>query len=69
MNHYLIVIVLVIFAGCTHQQVYDAVQEGQKAECQRLPDTRYEECMAQFVTPYDEYEASRESLRKESTGH
>ena len=46
--------------GCSNQQVYNAIQDSQKVECQKYPDTRYEECMQQLATPYEEYEAERQ---------
>lgn len=49
-------------AGCTNQQVYTAIQDSQKVECQKYPDTRYEECMAELGEPYEEYESDRREL-------
>ena len=49
----------VLVAGCTSEQVYNKVQNDLALECQKYPDSRYDECMAQLPGPYDEYEASR----------
>ena len=48
-----------LLAGCTSEQVYSKLQNDRALECQKYPDTRYEDCMAQLPGPYDEY---RESL-------
>ncbi len=44
--------------GCTSEQLYTKIQNDRALECQKYPDTRYEECMAQLSGPYDEYEES-----------
>ncbi len=45
-------------AGCTSEQLYTKIQNDRELECQKYPDTRYEECMAQLSGPYDEYKES-----------
>lgn len=57
---------LCLFApGCSNQQVYNAIQESQRVDCQQYPDTRYEECMQQLEKPYGDYEEEREALEGE----
>jgi hypothetical protein len=51
--------------GCSNQQVYNAIQESQRVDCQQYPDTRYEECMQQLEKPYGDYEEEREALEGE----
>ncbi|MHA7815022.1 MAG: hypothetical protein ACX93N_00975 [Pseudohaliea sp.] len=51
--------------GCSNQQLYDAIQESQRVDCQRYPDSRYEECMQQLDKPYEAYEQEREALEEE----
>lgn len=41
--------------ACSTRDVYTAVQESKRVECQKYPDTRYEQCMEQLETSYDEY--------------
>jgi hypothetical protein len=59
----LLVLPLLLLAslGCSNRQIYSAIQEGQRVDCQKYPDTRYEQCMEQLETPYDEYEAERDN--------
>jgi hypothetical protein len=55
-------VVLLGLAACSQQQVYDAVQQNRQLECQKLPDSQYEECMKQYSEPYKEYERERQEL-------
>jgi len=48
--------------ACSNQQVYHAIQDSQRVDCQRYPDTRYEECIQQLDTPYEDYAEEREAL-------
>ena len=50
----------------SHRQVYDAIQQNRQLECQKLPGTRYEQCMEQLSQPYDEYQRDRDELMKEA---
>lgn len=52
-------------SGCSNQNVYNAIQESQRVNCQQYPDTRYEACMQQLDKPYGDYEAEREALAGE----
>lgn len=58
-------LMLWLVPACSHQQVYDAVQQNRQLECQKLPGTQYEECMKQFSEPYEEYERERQELLEE----
>ena len=61
----LIAVGFIALSACSNQQLYTAAQDAQKVECQKYPDTRYEECMARLEKPYEEYERERESLDEE----
>ena len=52
--------------ACTNEQVYNAIQSNQQLECQKLPDSQYEECMQQLAEPYDSYQRSRDQLLEDS---
>jgi len=52
-------------SACSNRQVYDAIQQNQQLECQKLPGTQYEECMKQVSEPYDAYKRERDELKKE----
>lgn len=60
-----IAIALLLTGACTNQQIYDAAQQNRALECQKYPDTRYEECMATVEKDYEEYEREREKAAKE----
>ncbi len=64
---YPLVLVLCVLAlpACSNRQVYEAIQQNRQLECQKLPGTRYEECMRQYSEPYDEYKRDRDELTKE----
>jgi hypothetical protein len=51
----------ILMAGCSNEQVYNAIQENQRLECAKLPDARYEECMRELNTSYREYNKSMEN--------
>ncbi len=54
------VFMLVLFLGaCSNKQVYEAVQHNEKVECGNLPQERYEQCMKELDTSYEEYEEAR----------
>ena len=52
-------------AGCTSEQVYTKLRGDLALECQKYPDTRYEECMARLSGSYDDY---ADSLPPEAAG-
>ena len=59
----LALVTLVLGTACSHEQVYNAVQENRiQDECTKLPQAQYEECMEAYSQPYDEYEREREAV-------
>jgi hypothetical protein len=59
------IIVLVVFvqiavSGCTNKQIYESTQpKYNQAECMKLPQSQYEECMNRDTETYEEYEKER----------
>ncbi len=51
-----------LLVACTHEQVYNAVQQNQQLECSKLPQVRYEECMKDVDESYKDYERERQEL-------
>lgn len=47
----------ILMAGCSNEQVYNAIQENQRLECAKLPDSRYADCMRELSTSYREYKS------------
>lgn len=53
---------LVLLSGCSNEQIYTAVQENRRFECQQYPDKRYQDCMAEHQRSYQQYQQAREQL-------
>lgn len=50
------------FAGCTHQNVYDNIQQDNARRCIERPESQYEQCMKDANIPYEQYQREREDL-------
>ncbi|MEM1401727.1 MAG: hypothetical protein AAGG55_00220 [Pseudomonadota bacterium] len=48
-------------SACTNQQVYDTAQQNHALECQKYPDSRYEDCMRTVETDFETYQREREA--------
>jgi hypothetical protein len=57
---------LLVLAGCTNQQVYNAIQTNQKNQCDQLSGVQRETCIKQLAPDYTTYERERKELNKES---
>jgi hypothetical protein len=51
-----------LLVSCTHEQVFNAVQQNQQLECSKLPQVRYEACMKEFDESYKDYERERQEI-------
>ena len=60
-----IVVLALLLVACTHEQVYNSVQQNQQLECSKLPQVRYEECMKEFDESYKDYARERQELLEE----
>ncbi|GAB5451876.1 MAG: hypothetical protein Hals2KO_22040 [Halioglobus sp.] len=71
MNRFILATLVCLLGACTHEQLYNAVQENrQQEECAKLPQGQYEACMREYGQPYDEYERQRrEVLESEAAGN
>ena len=53
------------FAACTNEQVYNAIQQNRRQDCEMQPQPLQEDCYARFDISYREYmeelEAATES--------
>ncbi len=55
---------LAIVSGCSHQQMYNAVQQNRLSHCQEVTDEQTSlECQQQHAMPWKEYEQRRQSLK------
>ncbi len=56
----LVFILLVVSFGCTNKQIYEATQpKFNEAECMKLPQSQYDECMQREAQSYEDYERER----------
>jgi len=58
----LLMLLLILIAGCSNRQIYDAIQANQKNECLKIPSPEYEKCMERINKPYDKYEEERQEV-------
>ena len=45
--------------ACSSKGTYEAIQSGQKNQCQGLYGHEYDKCIEQYSKPYEEYERER----------
>ena len=62
MRIYFIVIVSLLFFGCSNKSIYNNVQLNNRQSCQKLPPSQYDECIKQTEKSYDEYERERNEI-------
>ena len=62
----LMIIACNVLTACSNRQVYDAVQNNRRLECDKLPDSaQRDECLQQYSESYDEYQRKREEILKQ----
>ena len=54
-----IYLAIFILASCTNRDVYDSLQANNRNECMKLPQSQYDDCMADANKSYAEYEQER----------
>lgn len=45
--------------SCSHQNIYDNIQQDKARRCIEKPKSQYEQCMQDASTSYEEYERER----------
>lgn len=55
-----IFISFIALAACSSKDVYDAVQENRRTECQKLPDREQQQCLQDHQMSYEAYKRLRE---------
>lgn len=58
-------VVTAMLPACSNKDVYQAIQNNQEMECQKLPATAREECLRDLSGPYEDYERDRQSVLKD----
>lgn len=51
--------------SCSNKQMYEALQIKQKNDCQMVPPSEYDKCMAETKKTYEQYEAERQESNKQ----
>lgn len=64
MKKYSFLVFLAVFsmAGCSQRELYDSLQEYQKNECMKLPETQYEDCVGSADKSYHTYKNERDQV-------
>jgi hypothetical protein len=56
-----------LITGCTGKQLYNSMQpKYNEAECRKLPDREYKECINKKNMSYEEYEKERQKIIKKN---
>lgn len=53
-------IILALLSACSSQEMYEAIQRDQRQQCQTLPETEFERCMARTAQSFEDYSRERE---------
>lgn len=64
MRGFLLMMALCLVAGCSNQQMYEAIQRDQRQQCQTLPETEFERCTARTGQSFEDYWREREEALK-----
>ena len=65
MKRVLVVGALFLLSGCASQDLYESIQASNRFECDKLPPSQYEACIAQTVQPYDDYDRERRAIESD----
>jgi len=55
-----VILVASICFGCTNNEIYDFIQSDRQAECYKLPQPQYEDCMKRTSESYENYKQKRD---------
>ena len=62
----LLVLMIVVFIhACGTQYAYDVIQHSQRTQCQKLPPSEYDECIARNQESYGKYRQKRKEATEE----
>ncbi|WP_290579971.1 hypothetical protein [Ketobacter sp.] len=48
--------------ACSSKGTYEAIQNGQKNDCQKYYGDEYDKCIEPYSKPYEDYERDRDAL-------
>ena len=52
-------------AGCSQQQIYEAIQDNRRQDCELLPPPQDEECLADYQQSYEDYREALDEAKAE----
>ena len=56
---------LLATAGCTSEQLYNAIRDNRIQDCENLPIPQQEHCRSLYQTTYEEYARDLDELQAE----
>ncbi|MFK7863201.1 MAG: hypothetical protein AB8B95_03135 [Pseudohongiellaceae bacterium] len=60
------IIALLTMQGCTHQQVYEVIQENRYQACETKPIPTQAACREQYSRSYEDYKLERDRILADS---
>ena len=57
----LMIVLLLMLAGCSSGQIYEAIRANRITQCQTLQGAAREDCMKPYDKSYDEYRRERDA--------
>ncbi len=58
-----ILMMMLIFSGCSYRGLYEGIQTGNRNECATVPPSQYDECIENNSKSYDGYEQKRKEAQ------
>ncbi len=55
----LVLVLPLLFVGCSNKAIYDNIQLNNRNECNKVPPSQYDECIERASKTYEEYERER----------
>lgn len=56
-----------LLVACSNKAVYSNIQHNQRLECEKLPPSQYEDCMAESGGSFEAYQQQRDELETHPT--
>jgi len=63
--HIMILLAFLMFQGCTNQDMYNIIQSSGKFQCQNLPLSEYDDCIARYEESYGKYNQRRHEAQSD----
>lgn len=60
-----VIILLLAMAGCTSEQLYNAIRDNRIQDCENLPIPQQDHCRSLYQTTYEEYARDLDELQAE----